>query len=220
MFGPVKNPYYYLVWYNSEEEVPAGIGAGTNVSFVAEFADHILNMKEFLPQQPQYVLAWWISTASSSEHGPRWCQHRTCRTYSQEPANSSSSSRTITSVAQEPTNSGKAATVSEPELRWVPKPNSDALSSVHAANRNACESNAIWSSASSAYEARQLWPASKSTRIYNAAGATTPWRWGTGFTSAVKLYSSSAVAGIPLACILPSFCISLAPFHSDLVERG
>jgi H/ACA ribonucleoprotein complex non-core subunit NAF1 len=36
LFGPVKNPYY-LVRYNSEEEVLAGIGAGTNVSFVAEF---------------------------------------------------------------------------------------------------------------------------------------------------------------------------------------
>ncbi|KAL6618971.1 hypothetical protein ACP70R_034110 [Stipagrostis hirtigluma subsp. patula] len=45
LFGPVKNPYY-LVRYNSEEEVPAGIGVGTNVSFVVEFADHILNMKE------------------------------------------------------------------------------------------------------------------------------------------------------------------------------
>uniref|UniRef100_A0A452ZGY9 H/ACA ribonucleoprotein complex non-core subunit NAF1 n=1 Tax=Aegilops tauschii subsp. strangulata TaxID=200361 RepID=A0A452ZGY9_AEGTS len=45
IFGPVKNPYY-LVRYNSAEEVPAGISAGTTVCFVAEFADHILNMKE------------------------------------------------------------------------------------------------------------------------------------------------------------------------------
>ncbi|KAG8068137.1 hypothetical protein GUJ93_ZPchr0005g15343 [Zizania palustris] len=45
LFGPVKNPYY-LVRYNSAEEVPAGISAGTAVSFVAEFADHILNMKD------------------------------------------------------------------------------------------------------------------------------------------------------------------------------
>uniref|UniRef100_A0A0D3G9I5 H/ACA ribonucleoprotein complex non-core subunit NAF1 n=1 Tax=Oryza barthii TaxID=65489 RepID=A0A0D3G9I5_9ORYZ len=45
LFGPVKNPYY-LVRYNSAEEVPADISAGTAVSFVAEFADHILNMKE------------------------------------------------------------------------------------------------------------------------------------------------------------------------------
>uniref|UniRef100_A0A0D9WIC2 H/ACA ribonucleoprotein complex non-core subunit NAF1 n=1 Tax=Leersia perrieri TaxID=77586 RepID=A0A0D9WIC2_9ORYZ len=45
LFGPVKNPYY-LVRYNSSEEVPAEISAGTAVSFVAEFADHILNMKE------------------------------------------------------------------------------------------------------------------------------------------------------------------------------
>ncbi|KAL6839230.1 hypothetical protein ACP4OV_030902 [Aristida adscensionis] len=45
LFGPVKNPYY-LVRYNSEEEVPAGISVGASVSFVAEFADHILNMKE------------------------------------------------------------------------------------------------------------------------------------------------------------------------------
>ncbi|XP_062231802.1 H/ACA ribonucleoprotein complex non-core subunit NAF1-like [Phragmites australis] len=45
LFGPVKNPYY-LVRYNSEEEVPAGISVGNSVSFVAEFADHILNMKE------------------------------------------------------------------------------------------------------------------------------------------------------------------------------
>uniref|UniRef100_J3M8N3 H/ACA ribonucleoprotein complex non-core subunit NAF1 n=1 Tax=Oryza brachyantha TaxID=4533 RepID=J3M8N3_ORYBR len=45
LFGPVKNPYY-LVRYNSAEEVPAEISAGTAVSFVADFADHILNMKE------------------------------------------------------------------------------------------------------------------------------------------------------------------------------
>ncbi|KAF0927103.1 hypothetical protein E2562_029860 [Oryza meyeriana var. granulata] len=45
LFGPVKNPYY-LVRYNSAGEVPAEISAGTAVSFVAEFADHILNMKE------------------------------------------------------------------------------------------------------------------------------------------------------------------------------
>ncbi|KAM0847061.1 hypothetical protein ACQ4PT_055253 [Festuca glaucescens] len=45
LFGPVKNPYY-LVRYNSVEEVPAGISAGTAVSFVTEFADHILNVKE------------------------------------------------------------------------------------------------------------------------------------------------------------------------------
>ncbi|CAM0945238.1 unnamed protein product [Alopecurus aequalis] len=45
LFGPVKNPYY-LVRYNSVEEVPTGISAGTAVSFVIEFADHILNLKE------------------------------------------------------------------------------------------------------------------------------------------------------------------------------
>jgi H/ACA ribonucleoprotein complex non-core subunit NAF1 len=45
LFGPVKNPYY-LVRYNSVEEVPAGISAGTAISFVIEFADHILNVKE------------------------------------------------------------------------------------------------------------------------------------------------------------------------------
>uniref|UniRef100_A0A0E0L4D9 H/ACA ribonucleoprotein complex non-core subunit NAF1 n=1 Tax=Oryza punctata TaxID=4537 RepID=A0A0E0L4D9_ORYPU len=45
LFGPVKNPYY-LVRFNSAEEVPAEISAGTAVSFVAEFADHILNMRE------------------------------------------------------------------------------------------------------------------------------------------------------------------------------
>uniref|UniRef100_A0A8R7UU24 H/ACA ribonucleoprotein complex non-core subunit NAF1 n=2 Tax=Triticum urartu TaxID=4572 RepID=A0A8R7UU24_TRIUA len=45
LFGPVKNPYY-LVRYNSVEEVPSGISAGTAVSFVMEFANHILNVKE------------------------------------------------------------------------------------------------------------------------------------------------------------------------------
>lgn len=44
IFGPVKNPYY-VVRYNSEKEVPAGICQGTTVSFVADFADHILNDK-------------------------------------------------------------------------------------------------------------------------------------------------------------------------------
>lgn len=46
IFGPVKNPYY-VVRYNSESEVPAGIQGGTTlVSFVPEFADRVLNFKE------------------------------------------------------------------------------------------------------------------------------------------------------------------------------
>lgn len=44
IFGPVKNPYY-IVRYNSENEVPSGIQQGTLISFVAEFADHVLNDK-------------------------------------------------------------------------------------------------------------------------------------------------------------------------------
>ncbi|KAL9269092.1 H/ACA ribonucleoprotein complex non-core subunit NAF1-like protein [Drosera capensis] len=42
IFGPVKNPYY-IVRYNSESEVPSRIREGTLISFVQEFADHILN---------------------------------------------------------------------------------------------------------------------------------------------------------------------------------
>lgn len=45
IFGPVKNPYY-VVRYNSDKELPAGISVGTPVSFVPEFANHILNEKE------------------------------------------------------------------------------------------------------------------------------------------------------------------------------
>ncbi|KAL6578716.1 hypothetical protein OROMI_008932 [Orobanche minor] len=44
IFGPVKNPYY-IVRYNSEDEVPTGIQQGASISFVAEFADHVLNDK-------------------------------------------------------------------------------------------------------------------------------------------------------------------------------
>ncbi|KAK5772561.1 H/ACA ribonucleoprotein complex non-core subunit NAF1 [Gossypium arboreum] len=44
IFGPVKNPYY-VVRYNSESEVPAGIHEGTSISFVPEFANHVLNEK-------------------------------------------------------------------------------------------------------------------------------------------------------------------------------
>ncbi|XP_022746591.1 H/ACA ribonucleoprotein complex non-core subunit NAF1-like [Durio zibethinus] len=44
IFGPVKNPYY-IVRYNSESEVPAGIHEGTSISFVPEFASHVLNDK-------------------------------------------------------------------------------------------------------------------------------------------------------------------------------
>ncbi|GER48194.1 30S ribosomal protein S6 [Striga asiatica] len=44
IFGPVKNPYY-IVRYNSESEVPAGIEQGTLVFFVEEFASHVLNDK-------------------------------------------------------------------------------------------------------------------------------------------------------------------------------
>ncbi|RAL42906.1 hypothetical protein DM860_009413 [Cuscuta australis] len=44
IFGPVKNPYY-IVRYNSEDEVPDGIQQGTLVSFVQEFAHHVLNDK-------------------------------------------------------------------------------------------------------------------------------------------------------------------------------
>ena len=42
IFGPVKNPYY-VVRYNSDNEVPAGIQQGTLISFVAEFGNHVLN---------------------------------------------------------------------------------------------------------------------------------------------------------------------------------
>nr|XP_017243494.1 PREDICTED: H/ACA ribonucleoprotein complex non-core subunit NAF1 isoform X2 [Daucus carota subsp. sativus] len=42
IFGPVKNPYY-IVRYNSDNEVPTGIQKGTLISFVPEFVNHVLN---------------------------------------------------------------------------------------------------------------------------------------------------------------------------------
>lgn len=45
IFGPVINPYY-MVRYNSESEIPPGIQVGTPISFVQEFADHVLNNKD------------------------------------------------------------------------------------------------------------------------------------------------------------------------------
>ncbi|RDX94584.1 H/ACA ribonucleoprotein complex non-core subunit NAF1, partial [Mucuna pruriens] len=45
IFGPVKNPFY-IVRYNSESEVPAGIHGGTLISFVPEFAAHVLSNKD------------------------------------------------------------------------------------------------------------------------------------------------------------------------------
>ncbi|KAF7823036.1 H/ACA ribonucleoprotein complex non-core subunit NAF1 [Senna tora] len=45
VFGPVKNPYY-VVRYNSENEVPAGVCGGASISFVPEFANHVLNNKD------------------------------------------------------------------------------------------------------------------------------------------------------------------------------
>lgn len=44
IFGPVRNPYY-IVRYNSESEVPPGIQPGISISFVPEFANHVLNDK-------------------------------------------------------------------------------------------------------------------------------------------------------------------------------
>ncbi|KAL5581920.1 hypothetical protein UlMin_014362 [Ulmus minor] len=45
IFGPVKHPYY-IVRYNAESEVPAGIHAGTPISFVPDFANHVLNNRD------------------------------------------------------------------------------------------------------------------------------------------------------------------------------
>ncbi|XP_028751855.1 H/ACA ribonucleoprotein complex non-core subunit NAF1-like isoform X2 [Neltuma alba] len=45
IFGPVKNPYY-IVRYNSENEIPKGVHVGTLISFVPEFANHVLNNKD------------------------------------------------------------------------------------------------------------------------------------------------------------------------------
>ncbi|XP_068303385.1 H/ACA ribonucleoprotein complex non-core subunit NAF1-like [Pyrus communis] len=45
IFGPVIQPYY-VVRYNSESEIPSGIQTGILVSFVPEFADHVLNNKD------------------------------------------------------------------------------------------------------------------------------------------------------------------------------
>ncbi|KAK1260476.1 hypothetical protein QJS04_geneDACA022541 [Acorus gramineus] len=42
IFGPVKCPYY-IVRYNSEDEIPSEITEGTSISFVKEFAYHVLN---------------------------------------------------------------------------------------------------------------------------------------------------------------------------------
>ncbi|CAL9093794.1 unnamed protein product [Musa textilis] len=42
IFGPVKKPYY-VVRYNSENDVPTGITDGTAVSFVIEFANYVLD---------------------------------------------------------------------------------------------------------------------------------------------------------------------------------
>ncbi|KAG9458013.1 hypothetical protein H6P81_002521 [Aristolochia fimbriata] len=44
IFGFAKNPYY-VVRYNSEEEVSSGIHEGTLISFVVDFANHVLNDK-------------------------------------------------------------------------------------------------------------------------------------------------------------------------------
>ncbi|KZV31136.1 hypothetical protein F511_11849 [Dorcoceras hygrometricum] len=44
IFGPVKNPYY-VVRYNFESEVPSNIQQGTSISFVSDFANHVLNDK-------------------------------------------------------------------------------------------------------------------------------------------------------------------------------
>ncbi|KAJ9171003.1 hypothetical protein P3X46_019058 [Hevea brasiliensis] len=44
IFGPVQHPFY-VVRYNSESEVPAGICQGTLISFVSEFASHVLSDK-------------------------------------------------------------------------------------------------------------------------------------------------------------------------------
>ncbi|KAM0950974.1 putative H/ACA ribonucleoprotein complex, subunit Gar1/Naf1 [Dioscorea sansibarensis] len=45
IFGPVKNPYY-IVRYNSDTEIPDGVKEGMSVSFVLEFANHVLNDKD------------------------------------------------------------------------------------------------------------------------------------------------------------------------------
>ncbi|KAI9075307.1 hypothetical protein K1719_042712 [Acacia pycnantha] len=45
VFGPVKNPYY-VVRYNSENEVPTGIYQGALISFVPAFSTLVLNKKD------------------------------------------------------------------------------------------------------------------------------------------------------------------------------
>ncbi|CAK8536465.1 unnamed protein product [Lathyrus sativus] len=44
-FAQVKSPHY-VVRYNSEDEIPEGVHEGTLISFVAEFAKHVLDSKE------------------------------------------------------------------------------------------------------------------------------------------------------------------------------
>lgn len=45
IFGQVECPLY-SVRFNSESEVPEGVSEGTPVSYVADYAQHILNIKE------------------------------------------------------------------------------------------------------------------------------------------------------------------------------
>lgn len=44
-FAQVKNPHY-VVRYNLESEIPDGVHEGTLISFIAEFAKHVLNSKD------------------------------------------------------------------------------------------------------------------------------------------------------------------------------
>ncbi|KAL3509458.1 hypothetical protein ACH5RR_028859 [Cinchona calisaya] len=62
IFGPVKNPYY-IVRFNSESEVPAGIQPGSSISFVPEFANHVLNDKSL------YAKGYDASGANDEELG-------------------------------------------------------------------------------------------------------------------------------------------------------
>ncbi|ERN03431.1 uncharacterized protein LOC18431571 [Amborella trichopoda] len=61
IFGPVKNPYY-VVRYNSPNEVPSNVCQGTPVSFVVEFASHVLN------DQNLYKKGYDASGENDEEH--------------------------------------------------------------------------------------------------------------------------------------------------------
>lgn len=120
VFGPVKNPYY-VVRYNSENEVPSGICGGALISLVPEFANYVLNRDVY---KKGYDASNWndeeVSDESEFSDDEKEAEHRRMQRVMKRGINDQNRANRKNNRKKVPIKVGPTPTIPLPEHRNCP----------------------------------------------------------------------------------------------------